>query len=89
MFLEWNGSLFDEFVCRLGLFWHEWTILKREWNESFKAPRVPKGAQFTYERVEYVFLFDEPLKGSKTLKSLKLAWRFVLTGCDIYHNPFT
>jgi hypothetical protein len=25
-----NSSLFDEFVRKLGLFWHEWTILKRE-----------------------------------------------------------
>jgi hypothetical protein len=25
----------------------------------------------------------------KSLKSLKLAWRFVLTSCDIYQNPFT
>jgi hypothetical protein len=22
-----NSSLFDEFVCKLGLFWHEWAIL--------------------------------------------------------------
>jgi hypothetical protein len=25
-----NSSLFDEFVCKLGLFWHEWAILKRK-----------------------------------------------------------
>jgi hypothetical protein len=25
-----NSSLFDEFVCKLGLFWHAWAILKRE-----------------------------------------------------------
>jgi transient receptor potential cation channel subfamily A protein 1 len=25
-----NSSLFDEFVCELGLFWHAWAILKRE-----------------------------------------------------------
>jgi hypothetical protein len=24
------SSLFDEFVCKLGLFWHAWAILKRE-----------------------------------------------------------
>jgi hypothetical protein len=24
------SSLLDEFVCKLGLFWHEWGILKRE-----------------------------------------------------------
>jgi hypothetical protein len=46
--LEDNSSLFDEFVCKLGLF----------------GTRGPKKAQFTHERVEYkVFLFDEPLKG--------------------------
>jgi hypothetical protein len=26
----YNSSLFDEFVCKLGLFWHAWAILKRE-----------------------------------------------------------
>jgi hypothetical protein len=25
-----NCSLFDEFVCKLGLFWYAWAILKRE-----------------------------------------------------------
>jgi hypothetical protein len=39
MFLEWNSSLFGEFVCKLGLFWHAWAILKREWNE--KTPNDP------------------------------------------------
>jgi hypothetical protein len=48
-------------------------------NWAFKGPRVPKKAQFTHERVEYnVFLFDEPLKGSKSLKTFKisLTYRF-------------
>jgi hypothetical protein len=59
-----NSSLFDEFVCKLGLFWHA-------------CPRVPKKAQFTHERVEYnVFLFDEPLKGSKSLKTFKISLTF-------------
>jgi hypothetical protein len=32
---------------------------------------MPKKAQFTHEKVEYnVFLFDEPLKGSKSFKNL-------------------
>jgi hypothetical protein len=71
------SSLFDEFVCKLGLFWHEWAILKRELNERFKGPRVPKKAQFTHERVEYnVFLFDEPLKGFKSLKTSKISLTF-------------
>jgi hypothetical protein len=41
-------------------------------NSSFKGPRVPKKAQFTDERVEYVFLFDEPLKGYKSIKIFKI-----------------
>jgi hypothetical protein len=64
-----NSSLFNEFVCKLGVFWHEWA--------SFKGPRVPKKAQFTHERVEYnVFLFDEPLKRSKSLKIFKIRVTF-------------
>jgi hypothetical protein len=56
-----NSYLFNEFVCKLGFFWYEWVRLKREWNERFKGPRVPKKVQFTQERVEYnVFLFDDP-----------------------------
>jgi hypothetical protein len=30
-----------------------------------------------------------PLKAPNRLKSLKLAWRFILTSGDIYQNPFT
>jgi hypothetical protein len=72
-----NSSLFNEFARKLGLFWHEWTILKRECNERFKGPRVPKKAQFTHERVEYnVFWFDEPLKSSKSLKIFKISLTF-------------
>jgi hypothetical protein len=57
-----NSSLFNEFVCK---------------NERFKGPQVPKKAQFTQERVEYkVFLFDEPLKGSKWLKIFKIRLTF-------------
>jgi hypothetical protein len=37
----------------------------------------PKKVQFTHERVEYtVFLFDEPLKGSKSLKTFKISLTF-------------
>jgi hypothetical protein len=58
-------------------FWHERASLKREWNERFKGPRVPKKSQFTHERVEYnVFLFDESLKGSKSLKIFKISLTF-------------
>jgi hypothetical protein len=72
-----NNSLFNEFVCKLVFFWHEWTSFKREWNECFKGPRVPKKAQFTHERIEYnVFLFDERFKGSKSLKIFKIRLTF-------------
>jgi hypothetical protein len=78
-----NSSLFDEFVCKLGLFWH--AILKREWNERFKGP--------IYTRTSWIqrlfFCSTNPLKAPNRLKSLKLAWRFVLTSCDIYQNPLT
>jgi hypothetical protein len=37
----------------------------------------PKKAQFTHERDEYnVFLFDEPLKGFKSLKTFKISLTF-------------
>jgi hypothetical protein len=26
VFVRYNSSLFDEFVCKLGLFWHAWAI---------------------------------------------------------------
>jgi hypothetical protein len=36
-----------------------------------------KKAQFTHEQIEYkVFLFDEPLKGSKSLKIFKISLTF-------------
>jgi hypothetical protein len=64
-----NSSLFNEFVCKLAFFWHEWA--------SFKGPLVPKKGQFTQERVEYkVFLFYESLKGSKSLKIFKISLTF-------------
>jgi hypothetical protein len=38
---------------------------------------VPKKAQITQERVEYnVFLVDEPVKGSRSLKIFKISFRF-------------
>jgi hypothetical protein len=38
---------------------------------------MPKKAQFTPEQVEYNgFLFDEPLKGSKSLKIFKISLTF-------------
>jgi hypothetical protein len=75
--IEHNSSLFNEFVCKLGIFWHEWVM----------THECQKKAQFTRERVEYnVFLFDEPLKGSKSLKIFKIS---LTLACDIYQNPFT
>jgi hypothetical protein len=53
--------------------WVNWVFC----GTSVKGPRVPKKAQFTHERVEYiVFLFDEPLKGSKSLKIFKFSLTF-------------
>jgi hypothetical protein len=64
-------------VCNLGFSRHEWASLKLECNESFNGSRVPKKAQITLERVEYnVFLFDEPLKGSKSVKIFKITLTF-------------
>jgi hypothetical protein len=38
---------------------------------------MPKKAKITQKRVEYnVFLFDEPLKGSKSLKIFKISLTF-------------
>jgi hypothetical protein len=44
---------------------------------GMSGPRVPKKVQFTQERVEYnVFLFDDRLKGSKSLKIFKINLTF-------------
>jgi hypothetical protein len=37
----------------------------------------------------FFFCSTIPLKAPNRLKPLKLAWRFVLTSCDIDQNPFT
>jgi hypothetical protein len=38
---------------------------------------MPKKAKITQERVEYnVFLFDDPVKGSKSLKIFKISLTF-------------
>jgi hypothetical protein len=69
--LTHSSSLFNEFVCKLGFFWHEWASLK---SECLKGPRVPKKAQFTQERVEYNVIYSTiPLKAPNRLKSLKLS----------------
>jgi hypothetical protein len=74
-----NSYFFNDFVCKLAFFWYEWARLKREWNERFKGPWVPRKVQFTQERIEYnIFLFDDPFKGSKSLKIfiINLTFRF-------------
>jgi hypothetical protein len=46
-------------------------------NWAFFVTSGPKKARFTHERIEYnVFLFDEPLKGSKSLKIFKIILTF-------------
>jgi hypothetical protein len=79
-----NSSLFDEFVCKLGLFWHEWAILKCSFHSCQKRPNLHMNALNTK-----FFCSTSPLNAPNRLKPLKLAWRFVLTSCDIYQNPFT
>jgi hypothetical protein len=34
--VEQKNVVFNSFVCKLGLFWHAWVILKREWNKLVK-----------------------------------------------------
>jgi hypothetical protein len=49
-----------------------------------------KKAQITQERVECnVFLFDEPLKGSKSLKIFKISLTFRFDKLSNLSNPFT
>jgi hypothetical protein len=61
-----NSYLFNEFVYKLGFFWYDWA-----------RPTSANKVQFTQERVEYkVFLFDDHLKGSKSLKIFKINLTF-------------
>jgi hypothetical protein len=34
--VEQKNVVFNSFVCKLGLFWHEWAILKRSFHSHFK-----------------------------------------------------
>jgi hypothetical protein len=56
-----NSSLFNEFVCKLGFFWHESTSAK-------KKPNLHKNELNTT-----FFCSMSPLKTPNRLKSLKLA----------------
>jgi flagellar assembly factor FliW len=48
--------------------------------------KLGQKAQFTQERVEYnVFLFDEPLKGFKSLKTFKISLTFRFD--NLWHVP--
>jgi hypothetical protein len=46
--VEQKNVVFNSFVCKLGLFWHEWAILKRELNERFKGPIYKQTRQINY-----------------------------------------
>jgi hypothetical protein len=45
-------TLYCVIVCVIGPFFHKWAIFKRESNERFKGPRVPKTAKFTHELIK-------------------------------------
>jgi hypothetical protein len=72
-----NSYLFNEFVCNLGFFWHEWANLKLEWNESFKGPRVPKKRKLHKNELNTTFFCStSPPKSSKWLKIFKISLTF-------------
>jgi hypothetical protein len=56
-----NSSLFNEFACKLDLFWHEWVSLKRE----FKRPNL-----HTNELNTTFFCSTSLLKAQNSLKNL-------------------
>jgi hypothetical protein len=56
-----NSSLFNEFVCKLDLFWHGWP------HECQKRPNLHTNELNTF------FCSTSPLKAPNRLKSLKLA----------------
>jgi hypothetical protein len=62
--IEHNSSLFNEFVCGLGIFWHEWVMT----HECQKRPNLHANElNITF------FCSTSPLKAPNRLKSLKLA----------------
>jgi hypothetical protein len=71
-----NCSLFNEF-----------RVLKRSFHSRFKLAHSCH--RELNELNTTFFCSTSPLKAANRLKSLKLAWRFVLTSCHIYQNPFT
>jgi hypothetical protein len=72
-FINYNSSLFNEFVCKLGSLWHSWTETWRE-TSVLKAHECHKEPNLhTNELNITVFCSTSPLKGPNRLKSLKLA----------------
>jgi hypothetical protein len=68
-----NFFLFNEFVCTMGFFWYEWARLKRE---CFKDECQKKSNLHKNELNTTFFLFDDPFKGSKSLKIFKINLTF-------------
>jgi hypothetical protein len=71
-----------------------WTFFVRsgqvEFHRVLKAHECQKRPNLhTSELNTTFFCSTSLLKAPNRLKSLKLAWRFVLTSCDIYQNPFS
>jgi hypothetical protein len=61
-------------------FW-QFHVFQRAYIGKYYGGQIPKNsikkAKFTHDRVEYkVFLFDEPLKGSKSPKIIKINLTF-------------
>jgi hypothetical protein len=65
-FLNVRGGVLEAVVDR-----RDMKIRNKSYSSLFNE-FVPKKTQFTHERVEYIFLFEEPLKGSKWLKVFKI-----------------
>jgi hypothetical protein len=65
-----NSSLFNEFVCKLGVFWYEWarpTSAKKDpiytrmsWIQRFFVRRAPKGSRsLKIFKISLTFRFDK------------------------------
>jgi hypothetical protein len=67
--VEQKNVVFNSFVCKLGLFWHEWASLKRvlKVHEYLKGPNL-----HTNELNTTFFCWTSPLEAPNRLKSLKL-----------------
>jgi hypothetical protein len=63
-----NSSLFNEFVRKLGLFWHPWAQ-----TSVLKAHDCQKRPNLHMNELNTFFCSTSPLKATNGLKSLKLA----------------